>query len=169
MKRVALCLWVVFILAAVGLLVAGRSSKRSAPRAAHPPVAASMAVTASRLEVRSADSTPTTVTVKSAVAAVGPPNERSIMNELRQLGSKDPQLSLQLARRGNAQFPNTADAPEREWYAIRALVDSGDLTEAVAAARLFVEAFPNHPLAQDVARHLLTHPLTHPTEVGYGQ
>lgn len=91
------------------------------------------------------------------------------MNELRQLGSKDPRVSLQLARRGNAQFPNTADAPEREWYAIRALVDSGDLTEAVAAARLFVEAFPGHPLAQDVARHLLTHPLTHPTEVGYGQ
>jgi hypothetical protein len=40
--------------------------------------------------------------------------------------------------------------------------------EAVAAARLMLEQYPNTPWASDVERHLLINPMSDPSERGYG-
>ena len=88
------------------------------------------------------------------------------MTMLRLLAANDPDLSLQLSREGDARFPASAGAAERSWFAVRALVDLGRFDEAVTGARVMVSKYPNPTFANDVVRHLLTHPLSHPTEVG---
>ncbi|RYZ08717.1 MAG: hypothetical protein EOO73_07645 [Myxococcales bacterium] len=175
MKRASLALWVVFAVAAIALLGFGRY--RSKPqlepgsRAREEAVAIEVATplaTSNQGAIRQAETAgPAAALRVPAPRANSLPNEERLMDALRKAGPGDPQLALQLAREGNARFPTSADVPERQWYAIRALVDSGNLLEATAAARVFVDAFPKNPFANDVARHLLTHPLTHPTEIGY--
>lgn len=175
MKWVARVSWVVFVVAAVFVLGSGLSSSK-APTSAPPQdrvvaaVVDSATVTnAPTAKPASESPLPAPVAPAREAPAALERSEKLLMEALRELGSSDPTLSLQLARQGNARYPHSADAPERDWYAIRALVDSGNLLEAVAAARVFVQSFPENRFADDVARHLLTHPLTHPTEVGYAQ
>ena len=90
------------------------------------------------------------------------------MTMLRVLAANDPNLSLQLSREGDARFPASAGAAERGWFAVRALVDLRRFDEAVTEARALASKYPNTTFADDVVRHLLTHPMRHPTEVGYG-
>lgn len=92
-------------------------------------------------------------------------DEDELMRSLTELSAEDAELALQLAREGNARFPNSPRAVERDYLEVRALVNAGRLDEAVVQARAFVAAHPDDALANDVARHLLTHPMHHPTEI----
>ena len=85
---------------------------------------------------------------------------------LGELGSDDPELSLRLARDARARFPGSPRAVELDYFELRSLVNLGKLDEAIRGARALVAAHPEHPLANEVARHLLTHPMTDRTEVG---
>jgi len=91
------------------------------------------------------------------------------MAELREVGLEDPELSLYLAREADARFPASPAGAERGWYEVRALVDLKRTAEAVARARTLVERYPENPFALDVAKHLLTNPMTDPEEVGYAK
>ena len=91
------------------------------------------------------------------------------MTELREVGLRDPARSLRLAREGDVRFPASPDEAERGWYEVRALVDLKRTDEAVARARALFEKHPESPFAIDVAKHMLTHPMTHPSEVGYAK
>jgi hypothetical protein len=91
-------------------------------------------------------------------------DEDDLLSSLRELGPDDAELSLQLAREAGARFPGGPRAAESGYFEVRSLVNLGRLEEAVARARVLMAAHPHHPLANEVARHLLTHPLTHPTE-----
>ena len=95
--------------------------------------------------------------------------EQRLMTELRELGLRDPSRSLRLALEGDVRFPASREEPERGFYAVRALMDLGRTDDAIARARALVEKHPNDPFALDVARHMLTHPMTHPSEVGYAK
>lgn len=98
--------------------------------------------------------------------APAPRDEVTVMLRLRSLASTNPNLSLKLAREGNVRFPAGTGAAERGWFAARALVDLGRFDEAVAEARAMISKYPDTTFTEDVARHLLTHPMSHPTEVG---
>ena len=88
---------------------------------------------------------------------------------LRDVGLQDPELSLHLAREGDARFPGSPDGAERGWYAVRALVDLKRMDEAVAESRVLVQKYPQSPFTADVAKHMLTHPMRDPGEVGYAK
>lgn len=92
-------------------------------------------------------------------------DEDELMRSLLELSAEDAELALQLAREANTRFPNSPRAVERDYLEVRALVNAGRLDEAVAQARALVAAHPDDALANDVARHLLTHPMHHPTEI----
>jgi hypothetical protein len=97
------------------------------------------------------------------VAAAAPPlDESALMAELRQPDPSSPEHTLNLALSGNQWFPNSANAAERSWIAIRALVDLQRLDEARAAARAMVESYPDSHWTADVKYHLLTHPAGPP-------
>jgi hypothetical protein len=95
--------------------------------------------------------------------------EGEYMAMLRDVGLQDPELSLHLAREGNARFPGSSDGAERGWYEVRALVDLKRTDEAVAVSRALVDKYPNSPFALDVARHMLTHPMRDPGQVDYAK
>lgn len=93
-------------------------------------------------------------------------DEDELMRSLSELSAEDAELALQLAGDAKTRFPGSSRAAERDYFEVRALVNLGRLDDAVAKARALVAAHPDEPLANDVARHLLTHPMRHPTEIG---
>jgi hypothetical protein len=93
-------------------------------------------------------------------------DEDELMRSLSELSTEDAALALQLAGDAKTRFPSSSRAAERDYFEVRALVNLGRLDDAVAKARALVAAHPDDPLANDVARHLLTHPMRHPTEIG---
>lgn len=93
-------------------------------------------------------------------------DEDELISALGDLGADDAQLSLKLAREARARFPASPRDAEQRYFEVRALVNLGRLDEAVSLARELAAAHPHDSLANEVARHLLTHPLTHPTEIG---
>lgn len=103
------------------------------------------------------------------IASANPLEEEvALMVRLRELGPiASPELSLKLAREGDERFPGSPDAAERGWFAVRALMEMQRIDEAVAESRLMVDKHRGTSFANDVERHMLTHPMTHPTEVGY--
>lgn len=105
--------------------------------------------------------------VAPAPAAVAVPapalDERSIMSALRALGPEDAERVLELARAGNAQFPNSPDAAERSWTIAKALTTLGRIHEARDEAKRTVDRYPGTTWAEDVERHLLVHPLDLPS------
>ncbi len=103
-----------------------------------------------------------------ATTAQPPDLEAVIMRRLREATGREPATALGLALQGNAQFPNSADAPERGWIICRSLVELKRFPEAVAEARVVVDQYPNTPWALDVERHLLINPMSDPSERGYG-
>ena len=102
------------------------------------------------------------------VAVQAPDPEVAIMKRLHEVARRDPATALGLALQGNAQFPNSADAPERGWIICRSLVELKRFPEAVAEARVVVDQYPSTPWALDVERHLLINPMSDPSERGYG-
>ncbi|MES1178331.1 MAG: hypothetical protein ABUL62_28680 [Myxococcales bacterium] len=105
--------------------------------------------------------TPPSPAVPAQPAAA--PDERSIMSALRSLGPEDAERVLQLARAGNARFPNSPDAAERSWTIVKALTTLQRFHEARDEAQLTVQRYPGTTWAQDVERHLLVHPLDLPS------
>jgi hypothetical protein len=91
------------------------------------------------------------------------------MSALRNLGGSDPARALELAREGNRQFPNGADAAERSWTICKSLAALGRSSEAQDEARRMVEQYPGTTWASDVRRHLLSQPLEDPGQRGYGK
>jgi hypothetical protein len=91
------------------------------------------------------------------------------METLRALSGTNPALSLSLARRGNQDFKDGPEEPERRWFVVRALMDLGRRDEARAEARQLIDKYPTSEWAQDVHRHLFVNPPTDPSERGYGK
>jgi hypothetical protein len=89
-------------------------------------------------------------------------DEPSMMSTLRALGDSEPQHSLDIAREGNARFPGSPDAAERQWYVCKSLVNLENFYDAREEARIMVATYPDTPWTLDVARHLLTNPLDLP-------
>ncbi len=85
--------------------------------------------------------------------------EPDMMQRLRGMEGSDPPLTLQLAREGNARFPDSPDAAERSWMIAKSLVDMHRLREAHEEAQSMVSRYPGTSWAQDVQRHLLSNPL----------
>jgi len=138
-----------------------RTSERAAPR--QPVSSATLDVPAQApLEPPRVETPAPTVATTPATSG-----EQRLMTELRELGLRNPARSLRLALEGDVRFPASPNEPERGWYAVRAMMDLGRTDDAVARARALVEKHPNDPFALDVARHMLTNPMTHPSEVGY--
>lgn len=102
------------------------------------------------------------------VPSASPREEVALMAKLRDIGPiAQPELSLKLAREGDEKFPGSPDAAERGWFAVRALMEMRRTDDAVAESRIMVEKYRGTSFANDVEKHMLTHPMTHPTEVGY--
>lgn len=102
---------------------------------------------------------PAAAAVQSALAAPGASlDEPSLMMELREMRQSDPELSLRLARDGNARFPGSADAAERASIVVKSLMRMGRGDEARAEARAMVDTYPDTPWAADVKHHMLDIP-----------
>jgi hypothetical protein len=102
----------------------------------------------------------TAVARRAATIALSEP---ALMATIRDVVVTAPERSLELAREGQRRFPNSADAAERDWIAIKSLVNLRRFHEARDEARAMLRKYPDHPLAQDVERHLLVYPLDQPS------
>jgi len=80
------------------------------------------------------------------------------MAKLRDLEESDPILTLQLAREGNAQYPDSPDAPERQWMVAKALTNMGLFDEARVEAEFAVKQYPGTSWTNDLQRHVLSNP-----------
>lgn len=89
------------------------------------------------------------------------------MTTLRELGLRDPERSLRLVHEAESKFGDSGSAAERAWFEVRALVELRRMDEALVESQTLVEKWPNDPFALDVARHMLTHPMTDPGETGF--
>ncbi|HXU63345.1 MAG TPA: hypothetical protein VN962_16720 [Polyangia bacterium] len=97
------------------------------------------------------------------------PTEAALMSQLRELGASDPARALALARDGNRRFAGGAGAAERSWTISKSLAALGRAAEARDEARRMVAQYPDTEWANDVRRHLLSQPLEHPEQRGYGK
>ncbi|MGA2449841.1 MAG: hypothetical protein ABTD50_14265 [Polyangiaceae bacterium] len=98
------------------------------------------------------------ISTASADAAPGLQSERQIMAQLHGLAQTNPEASLQLAREGNARFPDSPDAPERGWIVVKALTNMRRFDEARDEAKIMVARYRGTSWATDVERHVLVHP-----------
>jgi len=140
-----------------------RTSELETPREPARPPTLAAPTRASPAPPRVETPAPTVATIPAAS------EERRLMTELREVGLRDPARSLRLAREGDLRFPASPEEPERGWYEVRALVDLKRTDETVTRTRALIEKHPQSPFAHDMAKHMLTHPMTHPTEVGYAK
>jgi hypothetical protein len=85
-------------------------------------------------------------------------DETALMAQLRAIGQSDPATAIELARQGNAEFPDSPEAAERAWFVAKNLVNLGRFDQARAEARSMLERYPGTSWTNDVERHLLTHP-----------
>jgi hypothetical protein len=85
--------------------------------------------------------------------------ELVLLAHLRQLKFSDPERSIRLAERLEQSFPGSESSPERAWYQARNLVYLKRFDEARQIARQMHEERPDDPWAQDLRRHLLSHPF----------
>ena len=91
------------------------------------------------------------------------PDEPTLMSELRALLNTAPAQALALARRGDALFPDSPDAPERAWVVVKALDLLKRFHEAQAEAKVMLQLYPDTPWTEDVERHVLLYPLDQPS------
>ena len=90
-------------------------------------------------------------------------DEARLMSQLRALVHTAPEQALALARRGDALFPNSPDAPERAWSVVKSLDLLKRFHEARAEARAMLRLYPDTPWTEDVERHVLLYPLDMPS------
>lgn len=102
-------------------------------------------------------------------AGTPPQDEATLMAAIREIGRSNPLLSLTLAREGNERFKDSPDAAERGWNIVKALTELGRHEEALDEARSMFQKFKGTTWANDVHRHMLVNPPTHPLERGYGK
>jgi hypothetical protein len=86
------------------------------------------------------------------------PTEATLMAKLHALKETDPPLTLQLARQGNLQHPDSPDAPERQWMVAKALTNLGRFDEARTEAEFAVKRYPGTSWTSDLQRHVLSNP-----------
>ncbi|HEX2874541.1 MAG TPA: hypothetical protein VHP33_24980 [Polyangiaceae bacterium] len=98
-----------------------------------------------------------------ASARAAEADEATLMSQLRALVHTAPEQALALARRGDALFPNSPDAPERAWSVVKSLDLLKRFHEAQAEARLMLRLYPDTPWTEDVERHVLLYPLDMPS------
>jgi hypothetical protein len=96
-------------------------------------------------------------------------DEASLMSRLRDLGSSNPALTLELARDAQRRFKDSPDAAEQAWFVVKSLTDLGRHGEARMEGRKLVRRFPNTRWAEDVHRALFVNPATEPAQRGTGQ
>lgn len=157
-----------------GALLVGRSRRAQRPLAEEPPTEAAAAPAAAAPGPSpAATELPTPGTTASGEAtpraggpAQAPPrpaavplDEASLMKKLRALEGTNPPLTLRLAREGNRRLPDSPDAPERAWMAVKALANMENFREARDEARVMVKRYPGTSWSLDVQRHLLSNPL----------
>jgi hypothetical protein len=109
----------------------------------------------------------TTATV--ALASMAPVDEDALMTTLRELGQRDPEQSIQLAREGNRRFPKGSGASERAWIVCKSLTNLARFDQAREEAQRMAEKYPGDPWTVDVIKHILIQPGTHPSQRGYGK
>jgi hypothetical protein len=90
-------------------------------------------------------------------------DEVTLMTQLRGLVGTHPEQALTLARRGDTLFPDSSDAAERSWSAVKSLTELRRFHEAQAEARLMLERYPGTPWTDDAERHTLIYPLDQPS------
>jgi len=86
----------------------------------------------------------------AAIAPRGSLDESTLMDRLRAIEHSDPVLAVELARRGNRLFPESADAPERSSILIHALSRQGYASEARGEAEDMVNRYPDSSWVQEV-------------------
>jgi hypothetical protein len=77
-------------------------------------------------------------------------SEAVLMVRLREIAKTDSAQAIELARAGNKQFPDSADAPERTSILIHALVTQNQLSEARGEAEYMVNHFPDSSWVRDI-------------------
>jgi hypothetical protein len=92
------------------------------------------------------------------VAAEKSDDEADLMQRLRRIRAEDPELAVQLAREGNARFPDSAGAPERTSVMIHALAELGRPSEARGEAEQMVNDYPDTPWAAEIEAFTGAHP-----------
>jgi hypothetical protein len=134
----------------------------AAPRhpAAGPPIAVERSAPRARAE-RAPTAVPATQPV--VVASARAFDERGLTRELRTLRLSDPEQALQRAAQANIEHPDSADAAERAWIAVRSLDDLRRFHEAQDVAREMQRRYPGTSWTEDVERHVLLHPLDFPS------
>jgi hypothetical protein len=86
------------------------------------------------------------------------PTEAALMAKLHTLEETDPPLTVELAREGNVRYPNSPDAPERQWMVAKALTTMGLFDEARIEAEIAIERYPGTSWTNDLRRHVLSNP-----------
>jgi hypothetical protein len=87
-----------------------------------------------------------------------PASESELMAHLRRVQGEDPELAIQLARIGNAMFPESAAAPERAAIIIHALAELGRPSEARGEAEQMVNDYPDSPWSREIEAFTGAHP-----------
>ena len=82
----------------------------------------------------------------------------ALLAKLHDLAASDPDSSLRLAKEALARFPDSPDAPEFEWYAIRSLSNLARFDEARNEAHVMLKKYPGTSWSSDVQRHVLSNP-----------
>jgi hypothetical protein len=85
-------------------------------------------------------------------------DDSSSMDQLRELLIKDPELGLKETREALEREPDGPNAAEQTSMVVKALVGLGRFDEARREAEVMVKKFPGTRWAEDVERHVLTHP-----------
>lgn len=111
------------------------------------------------------------VTAGTTAAAVptDPAEEDALMAKLHELGQRDPEQSIRLAREGNRKFPKGPGASERAWIVCKSLTNLARFDEAREEAQKMVREYPGTSWTMDVIKHILIQPGTHPSQRGYGK
>jgi hypothetical protein len=91
------------------------------------------------------------------------PDEDKLMQRLQLLRETSPAEAIALSRRIEEYFPDSPRAAERTYVSVRSLVEIKRFHEAREEAKAMVERFPGDPRTLEVKRHLLVHPLGHPS------
>ena len=165
-KKAAILGGIVVVGVVIGVVVLSGGKQPAAPSAL-PPLP-SLPVEPVRPAAHPADASPPPVRLARAEQPGRPQDktitkdEASLMAKLRDLGTSDLELSLKLAREGNARYPDSSDAVERTWFVCKSLTGLGRAEEARAEALRMVEKYPGTSFTNDVQRHVLFAPQFEP-------
>jgi len=83
-------------------------------------------------------------------ASVARMNEAVLMAHLREVARTDSAQTIEIARAGNKNFPDSPDAPERYSLLIHALITQDKLSEGRGEAEYMVNHFPDSKWVRDI-------------------